>query len=154
MTSLCSGCRCRTAAEFNRRAFRTAGVVPVAPAAARAIGFFIPPNPRETMDPKKENALDGGTIEEPGATARSASAGRAQAELIEVLARFVLTSMERNETGDLRLEEGQGRERGGTKPKRRTATASGAPGVPPNADRPDLQQHREAGAVEEPLHVR
>ena len=43
MTSLCSGCRCRTAAEFNRRAFRTAGVVPVAPAAARAVdaGFEL-----------------------------------------------------------------------------------------------------------------
>jgi hypothetical protein len=154
MTSLFSGCRCRTAAGLNRWTFRTDVVVPVAPAIAHAVGVFIPTNPSETMDPKNENASDCGTIVLPGATARAVSAGRAQAELIEVLARLVLASMERNETGDPRLEEGQGRERGGTKPKRRTATASGAPGVPPNADRPDLQQHREAGAVEEPLHVR
>jgi len=71
MTSLCSGCRCRTAAGLNRGTVRTAGVVPVASAIARAIGFFIPPNPRETMDPKNQNALDGGTIDLHEATARA-----------------------------------------------------------------------------------
>jgi len=97
MTSLCSRHRCRTAAGLNRWTFLTAGAVPVASAIARAIGVFIPPNPRETMDPKKENASDGGTIDLPGATARAASAGRAQAELIEILARLVLASVQQGE---------------------------------------------------------
>ena len=45
MTSFRSRHRGRTAAGLNRWTFRTAGVVPVASAIARAIGFLFPPTP-------------------------------------------------------------------------------------------------------------
>jgi len=81
--------------EPGRRFLSTDGAVPVESSAARAIGVSISREVLEmTMTRMTAGPAVGGTMEIPDDAARRAAVARAQAELIEQLARLVLAASE------------------------------------------------------------
>ena len=87
-----------------------------------------------------DQSADGGTMDARGDAHRGAVAAKAQTELIDMLARLVLASVEHGAASiDREPTNRRSGQRGSQKPEQRAAVAISTPGKPPTAGRSDLE---------------
>ena len=87
-----------------------------------------------------EQISDGGTMDTCSGAHRGAIVARAQMELIDMLARLVLASVEHGAASvEVTPTKKRNEHRGNQKPQQRAAVARSTPGKPPTAGRSDLE---------------